>query len=178
MSHPAELVTLILEAADASVPVSKWDEPTRRVEPKLATGGGRRTRGKGRSSRPVVGSDRGAWKGERLAIWRWLVAGRCAASCRSTATKQLATMERAGKVTRTPGTRTPGTRTPDRWSLPTVDRLRPGQLDALVLAHVRASAEPVGPVAVARALGRSSGAVANCLARRKVAGDLADRHGA
>ena len=92
---------------------------------------------------------------------------------RSTVSKQLAALEATSAVTRTPGARDHGRRLPDRWSLPDVqptaaaagERLRPGQLDALVLDHMQTVAEPVGPVAVARALGRSTGAVANCMAR-------------
>jgi predicted ArsR family transcriptional regulator len=92
---------------------------------------------------------------------------------RSTVSKQLAALEKASAVKRTPGARDRGRRLPDRWSLPDVQatpgaaggRLRPGQLDALVLDHMQTVAEPVGPVSVARALGRSTGAVANCMAR-------------
>jgi hypothetical protein len=49
----------------------------------------------------------------------------------------------------------------------TADRLRPGQLDELVLAYLtrNAGSSPHGPTAVANALGRSSGAVSNCLTR-------------
>jgi DNA-binding IclR family transcriptional regulator len=100
---------------------------------------------------------------------------------RSTVSKQLAQLEGARQVNRTPGDRQDGRRAPDRWNLVAVDpkaardgreRLRPGQLDALVLDHVANQTEPTGPVAVARALGRSSGAVANCLARLTTAGQL------
>jgi predicted ArsR family transcriptional regulator len=91
---------------------------------------------------------------------------------RLTVGKQLAALERAGDATRTAGERDGGRRAPDRWSTTATDRLRPGQLDDLVMQHVRSLDEPVGPVAVARALGRSSGAVANCLTRRAKAGDL------
>lgn len=92
---------------------------------------------------------------------------------RSTVSKQLADLEKASAVKRTLGARNGGRRLPDRWSLPDVQttpraasgRLRPGQLDTLVLDHMQTVAEPVGPVAVARALGRSTGAVANCMAR-------------
>lgn len=46
-------------------------------------------------------------------------------------------------------------------------RLRPGQLDGLVIAHMRerADALPLGPSAVAKGIGRSAGAVGNCLER-------------
>jgi predicted ArsR family transcriptional regulator len=91
---------------------------------------------------------------------------------RSTVGKQLAALERDGTVTRTAGEHEGGRRAPDRWSTATIDRLRPGQLDDLLINHVRSLDEPVGPVAVARSLGRSSGAVANCLTRRAKAGDL------
>jgi predicted ArsR family transcriptional regulator len=92
---------------------------------------------------------------------------------RATISKLLATLERDGTATRTPGERDGRRRTPDGWSkTTTTDRLRPGQLDDLVMAYVRTLDDPAGPVSVARALGRSSGAVANCLARRAKAGDL------
>jgi DNA-binding transcriptional ArsR family regulator len=91
---------------------------------------------------------------------------------RSTISKELAALERAGQAIRVPGERQGRRRTADRWSPATNERLRPGQLDDLVLNYVRSADEPVGPVAVARALGRSSGAIANCLARRAKAGDL------
>jgi hypothetical protein len=92
---------------------------------------------------------------------------------RSTVSKQLAALEKTSAVRRMPGARSGSRRLPDHWSLPDVrttagaadGRLRPGQLDALVLDHMRTAAEPMGPVAVARALGRSTGAVANCMAR-------------
>jgi hypothetical protein len=47
------------------------------------------------------------------------------------------------------------------------DRLKPGQLDGLVLAYLKENADsaPHGPTTVAKALERSSGAVGNCLAR-------------
>jgi hypothetical protein len=45
-------------------------------------------------------------------------------------------------------------------------RLRPGELDDLVLAYMGKHKEPLTATAVARGLGgRSTGAVANCLAR-------------
>jgi hypothetical protein len=46
-------------------------------------------------------------------------------------------------------------------------RLRPGELDGLVVAHMREhpGALPIGPGAVAKGIGRSSGAVGNCLER-------------
>jgi hypothetical protein len=47
------------------------------------------------------------------------------------------------------------------------ERLRPGQLDGLVLSHMREreSELPLSPSGVAKGIDRSSGAVANCLAR-------------
>ena len=46
-------------------------------------------------------------------------------------------------------------------------RLRPGELDGLVIAHLRKRADvlPLGPGAIAKGIGRSSGAVGNCLER-------------
>jgi hypothetical protein len=46
-------------------------------------------------------------------------------------------------------------------------RLRPGELDGLVIGHMRESADalPLGPSAVAKGIGRSAGAVGNCLER-------------
>jgi DNA-binding transcriptional ArsR family regulator len=91
---------------------------------------------------------------------------------RSTVSKLLATLERDGQITRTPGEREGRRRAADQWSKTTTERLRPGQLDDLVMTHMRKLTEPAGPVAVGRALGRSTGAVANCMKRRAKAGDL------
>ncbi len=46
-------------------------------------------------------------------------------------------------------------------------RLRPGELDGLVLAYMRKHEEdlPLTASAIGKGIGRSSGAVANCLAR-------------
>lgn len=46
-------------------------------------------------------------------------------------------------------------------------RLRPGQLDPLVLAYLRKHKDdgPLTATAVGKGLGRSAGAVANCLVR-------------
>jgi hypothetical protein len=46
-------------------------------------------------------------------------------------------------------------------------RLRPGELDGLVLAYMRdhGAERPFSPGKVARGIGKSSGAVANCLER-------------
>ena len=51
-------------------------------------------------------------------------------------------------------------------------RLRPGQLDKLVLGYMRRhrKAAPHTPGAVAKGIKRSSGAVANCLARQEKKG--------
>lgn len=91
---------------------------------------------------------------------------------RSTVGKYLTALERDNKATRTRGEQNSGTRERDRWTTATTDRLRPGALNPLVLAYVRDQEQPVGPVAVARALGRSSGAVANCMDRLAKARDL------
>jgi DNA-binding transcriptional ArsR family regulator len=103
---------------------------------------------------------------------------------RSTVSTTLVRMEGTGKVRRREGGREGARRLPDQWrrsrrrarksSEPAAGRLRPGQLDELVLAYVRkrTRGEPVGPTAVANALGRSSGAVANCLKRSAKAGKV------
>ena len=46
-------------------------------------------------------------------------------------------------------------------------RLRPGELDGLVLAHMRKRKDdaPLTASAIGKGTGRSAGAVANCLAR-------------
>lgn len=105
-----------------------------------------------------------------------------AKASRSTVGKTLARLERARKVRRAPGGREGRRRLPDRWSLvakpepsrarSTGGRLRPGELDNLVLDYLHKHGGPLGPTAVARGLGRSSGAVANCLARLAAAGRL------
>lgn len=101
---------------------------------------------------------------------------------RSTAGKLLAQLESDGKVRRTQGGRDGNRRLPDLWALadqqpakPATDgklsedgdRLKPGQLEPLVLAYLKENADsgPHGPTAIAKALQRSSGAVGNCLAR-------------
>jgi predicted transcriptional regulator len=98
---------------------------------------------------------------------------------RSTVGKTLAVLEGAGKGLRSPGGREGGRRRPDRWALGTCGeqparRLRPGELDGLVLelVNARENDTPVGVAAVAKALGRSTGAVGNCLARLATAGQL------
>jgi hypothetical protein len=97
---------------------------------------------------------------------------------RSTVSKILTKLESSGKVKRNAGGRDGARRLPDRWSLASRrshgdsqpasgDRLGPGQLDGLVLDYMskHATDESLGPTAVAKGLGRSSGAVGNCLAR-------------
>src|ERR1700694_163651 len=109
---------------------------------------------------------------------------------RSTAGKLLAQLESDREVRRTEGGRNGKRRLPDLWSLvdqqpassgaqakpasatdgkPSgdADRLKPGQLEPLVLAYLKTNAEsgPHGPTTVAKALERSSGAVGNCLVR-------------
>lgn len=103
---------------------------------------------------------------------------------RSTVSAALARLESAGKVRRRAGGRDGARRLPDRWRLsrrrarksrsPAEGRLRPGELDELVLRYMRehAKGQPLGPAAVANALGRSSGAVANCLKRLAKTGKL------
>jgi hypothetical protein len=53
-------------------------------------------------------------------------------------------------------------------------RLRPGELDGLVLAYLRKHTKelPLGPTEVSHGIGRSSGAVANCLSRLAASGSL------
>lgn len=103
---------------------------------------------------------------------------------RSTVTKTLAALEQAGQVHRRPGGCEGGRRLPDHWSpaprgqhgpkapASSTERLRPGRLDGLVLnlidSHGRDA--PIGITAVAKALGRSAGAVGNCLTRLTAAG--------
>jgi DNA-binding IclR family transcriptional regulator len=104
---------------------------------------------------------------------------------RSTVSKILTKLESANKVKRSAGGRDGVRRLPDRWTLAgsrsrrdrqpaSGDRLGPGQLDDLVLDYMRkhATDEPLGPTAVAKGLGRSSGAVGNCLARLSHAGQV------
>ena len=99
---------------------------------------------------------------------------------RSTAGKVLARLASAGEVRRTEGGRDGARRLPDRFALaatkPTADdakakaageRLRPGALDGLVLAYMSGHEDdgPFGPGMIAKALQRSSGAIANSLVR-------------
>jgi DNA-binding IclR family transcriptional regulator len=104
---------------------------------------------------------------------------------RSTVGKVLLKLEAAGKITRTPGQRKGARRQPDRWTMSmgrkrsgaakgSAERLRPGQLDGLVLDYLRkhSAHRPLSPAGVAKGLGRSSGAVANCLARLAAGGQV------
>jgi hypothetical protein len=96
----------------------------------------------------------------------------------------LAALERDGAVRRHRGGRDGRRRLPDRWSLGRVaeredppgaatQRLRPGQLDGLVLDHIDSQGtDAMGATALAKALGRSAGAVGNCLSRLAAAGRL------
>jgi nitric oxide reductase NorQ protein len=91
----------------------------------------------------------------------------------------LTALECAGMARRSPGGCDGGWRLADRWSLGPHDeqspgRLRPGELDGLVLEFVKVHGKdaPLGVTAVANALGRSAGAVGNCLARLATAGQL------
>ena len=107
---------------------------------------------------------------------------------RSTAGKVLARLADSGEVARVRGGRDGARRLPDRFSVeadkPSTkaakpqaaeasdvesggERLKPGQLDGLVIAFLKknASRGPHDPTAVAKALQRSSGAVGNCLVR-------------
>jgi hypothetical protein len=113
-----------------------------------------------------------------------------AAIGRTSARKYLAALEQTGAVKRAPGGREGKRKLPDRYSPareeggpppptsarrdgspdrrgPAADRLQPGGLDALVLGYMREHGDdgPFGPSAVAKGLGRSSGAVGNCLVR-------------
>ncbi len=100
---------------------------------------------------------------------------------RSTVGKLLARLERTGHVRRVTGRRENGRRLPDGWALAAPKqarrrapgkRLRPGELDGHVLDYLtkHGNAGPLSPTAVAKGLGRSAGAVGNCLARLAAAG--------
>lgn len=116
----------------------------------------------------------------------------------STASKGLAALEQDGTVVRQPGGRENGKRVADRWSLGSETaapvspiaatghsaestdpgaregtRLHRGELSTLVLEHLKAHAgEQVGPVTIAKALDRSSGAVGNACQRLADAGAI------
>jgi hypothetical protein len=111
--------------------------------------------------------------------------------------KYLADLGQGGMARRAPGGREGKRKLPDRYSLVVEDgrpavakgakvacgdtgqRLRPGGLDELVLGYLRDHRErgPFGPTAVAKGLGRSSGAVANSLARMASAGEKVEQVG-
>lgn len=122
---------------------------------------------------------------------------------RSTVTKTLAQLEAQGKVRRAPGGRDGARRLPDRWDLtaasestePPADpsatpppeaavpeaagsagaRLAKGHLRAMVLEHLRARpGQALSPTAIAKELGRSSGAIANALGRLTEAGEVSE----
>jgi DNA-binding Lrp family transcriptional regulator len=94
---------------------------------------------------------------------------------RSTVGKLLARLERAGRASRRAGGREGGRGLPDRWAPVATKkparrrssgkRLRPGELDRLVLDYLakHALSGPLSPTAIANGLGRSAGAVGNCL---------------
>jgi DNA-binding MarR family transcriptional regulator len=111
----------------------------------------------------------------------------------STASKCLAALERDGIAVRRPGGHEGGRRVADRWALtasaastkpgakgvaPATDessasRLRKGELSTLVLDYLKAHRDvAIGPSAIGKALGRSSGAVANACQRLESSGSL------
>ncbi|WP_129665739.1 hypothetical protein [Phytoactinopolyspora endophytica] len=97
---------------------------------------------------------------------------------RSTAGKVLAAAERRGQASRTPGAHESGERTPDSWTIVSVagksPRLRRGALRDMVAEYLAARpGEEFGPTAIGHALNRSSGAVANALAKLVVTGQVA-----
>jgi hypothetical protein len=100
----------------------------------------------------------------------------------------LARLASSGEVRRTEGGRDGARRLPDRFALASAElaakaakpkaakdvkpkaveeRLKPGQLDGLVIAFLteNEASAPHGPTTVAKALARSSGAVQNSLTR-------------
>jgi predicted ArsR family transcriptional regulator len=95
---------------------------------------------------------------------------------RATITKQLTALKKKGDATATEGDRNGRRGRPaSRWSLTGQTerpRLRPGELNGLVLEHLRGLDAPIGPTAVGKALDRSAGAVANCMTRLAKAGQL------
>lgn len=117
---------------------------------------------------------------------------------RTSARKYLSALVDADKARRIAGGRDGKRKLPDRFSLfsdeaepaaggkaegssggGSTERLRPGGLDDLVLAYMREHREggPFGPTAVAKGLGRSSGAVGNCLARLASVGEKVTKVG-
>jgi DNA-binding MarR family transcriptional regulator len=122
---------------------------------------------------------------------------------RSTVTKALAQLEVQGKLRRSAGGRDGARRLPDRWDLTAVSertepladpsatpppeaavpeaaaassgRLAKGHLRAMVLEHLRARpGQALSPTAIAKELGRSSGAIANALGRLTEAGEVSE----
>lgn len=111
---------------------------------------------------------------------------------RTSARKYLASLEADKKLTRTPGGRQGRRQLPDQFSpvkgrrpapkgtKGSSGRLRPGELDGLVLAYLRQH-QADGPLTaskVGKGIERSSGAVANCLerlARREQVSQMAQR---
>lgn len=107
---------------------------------------------------------------------------------RTSARKHLTALDQAGKVKRSAGGREGKRKLPDRYSPAgeeqkapprpepprkgSGERLRPGQLDGLVLGYLREHAAdgPLSPSAVGKGLARSSGATANSLKRLAEAG--------
>jgi hypothetical protein len=65
------------------------------------------------------------------------------------------------------GTKSRRQAAPRKASRETSKRLRPGELDGLVIAHLREKEDalPLGAGAAAKGIDRSSGAVSNCLER-------------
>ena len=111
----------------------------------------------------------------------------------STASKHLATLERDGTVVRHLGGHEGGRRVSDRWALAdtvaatepgaedaaavdedaSATRLHKGELSTLVLDYLKAhGGDAIGPSALGKALGRSSGAVANACQRLESSGGL------
>lgn len=82
-------------------------------------------------------------------------------------TKEKTTTGTAGKRAATARTAVKARSAASAAAKAPVEPLKPGQLDGLVLAYLKSNARsaPHGPSGVAKALGRSSGAVANCLVR-------------
>jgi hypothetical protein len=79
--------------------------------------------------------------------------------------KQTARAKSAGKNSKRPARS--GTAKPAKGKAEKTERLRPGAMDGLVLACLRdhKSEWPMTATAVAKVIGRSSGAIANCLRR-------------
>ena len=107
---------------------------------------------------------------------------------RSTVGKALAALERAGVVRRHPGGRDGRRRLPDRWSVGQSDepspsasasqRLRPGQLDRLVLELHQLAGGGRGRDRVAKALGRSGwrgGQLPDPVGRRRPRAQVSDK---